>query len=125
MPQTAGGGGGGGSGDGVVYVPADWMKQIGSPSKKVSDDDFERERISWFRRRFGTPLDMIFGGQLRFLLAAALLTTFGLWMHINNKQSADAGQRSSDAAAHHRSDTDQGNDIARQDGFHPLSPRRF
>lgn len=99
VPQPAGAAGGGG--EGMVYVPSDWMKQIGSPNGKLNDDDFERERISFWRRRFGTPMDMIFGAKLRFILAAVLLTSFGLWMHANNKtleQASDfmTSQRSVD-----------------------------
>jgi hypothetical protein len=38
-----------------------------------------RKKLSWFQRRFGTPLDLLIGRQVRFVLAVIILAGFGLW----------------------------------------------
>jgi MFS family permease len=52
---------------------------------KYTDEDFERIHESYFKRRFGTPLDMLFGQQLRFAVAAVLLLCFTLWFSQNQE----------------------------------------
>ena len=54
-------------------------------SRKIryTDDDFERIHESYFKRRFGTPLDLLLGQQIRFAIAAVLLLCFTLWFSQN------------------------------------------
>ncbi len=56
-------------------------------SRKIryTTDDFERIHESYFRRRFGTPLDLLLGQQVRFAIAAALLLCFTLWFSQNQE----------------------------------------
>lgn len=53
---------------------------------RYTDDDFERIHESYFRRRFGTPLDLVLGQQMRFAVAALLLICFALWFNQNQAQ---------------------------------------
>lgn len=59
-----------------------------------AEDDFveggqrPRKHLSWFQRRFGSPLDLIIGKQVRFILAAIILLGFGLWWRQNKVDPA-------------------------------------
>jgi serine/threonine protein kinase len=48
---------------------------------KYTDPDFERIRESWFRRRFGSPIDLLLGPPLRFSLGLLLMAIFALWLN--------------------------------------------
>jgi serine/threonine protein kinase len=60
-------------------------KERRSRKIRYTDDDFERIHESYFKRRFGTPLDMLLGQQLRFAIAAVLLLCFTLWFSQNQE----------------------------------------
>lgn len=57
-------------------------------AEPLEELEFEREHQSWLRRRFGTPVDLIFGARLRFMLAILILFGFALWWHQNNTGDA-------------------------------------
>ncbi len=73
------------------------------------DDDshhikFEHRRESYFKRRFGGPLDVAFGKQVRFVLAAMLLAGFAMWWNVNGgwelkKNAAEVMATSEDPTA--------------------------
>jgi serine/threonine protein kinase len=50
--------------------------------KHVSDVE-DRKHESYFKRRFGSPLDFIVGPQVRILLGGILICAFALWVHQN------------------------------------------
>ena len=52
---------------------------------KYTDDDFERIRESYFKRRYGTPADMIFGQPMRGVLGLVLMVCFALWFNVNQE----------------------------------------
>jgi serine/threonine protein kinase len=58
------------------------------------------DRQSWFKRRYGTPLDFVLGGGVRFVLAILLLAGFGLWFKQN--QGDRAVQESADIISRQR-----------------------
>lgn len=70
---------------------------------RYTDEDFERIHETYFRRRFGTPLDIVLGQQVRFAIAAALLLCYVLWFGQNQIEIFDsladptAGQVQTDA----------------------------
>lgn len=67
---------------------------------RYTDDDFERIHESYFKRRFGTPLDLALGQQVRFAIAAVLLVCFALWFNQNQREIfAGDGQGQSQALA--------------------------
>jgi hypothetical protein len=49
-----------------------------------TDEEYERLHESWFKRRFGTPADFIFGPFVRLLMAAIVLTCFTVWWKQNS-----------------------------------------
>ena len=67
---------------------------------KSVDEHFEREHLSWFRRRFGTPIDLLLGNHIRFLLAVALLLGFAIWWHQN--KGIQALDRAAQVVSTHR-----------------------
>ncbi|HMO26870.1 MAG TPA: serine/threonine-protein kinase, partial [Tepidisphaeraceae bacterium] len=62
------------------------------PGKTIldeEDDEHEpRKRESYFRRRYGGPLDMLLGAQVRFFLATIILACFAVWFQQNRGQQA-------------------------------------
>ncbi|MBC8105970.1 MAG: hypothetical protein H7Z14_05225, partial [Anaerolineae bacterium] len=48
------------------------------------DEDHERLHESWFKRRYGTPLDLICSPMIRVILAIIVLATFTLWFKQNS-----------------------------------------
>jgi serine/threonine protein kinase len=50
---------------------------------REDDDEFEREHSTYFRRRYGSPIDFLLGAQVRLALAAVCLIFFGLWFQKN------------------------------------------
>jgi hypothetical protein len=48
------------------------------------DDEYERVHESWFKRRFGTPLDMILSPMIRLILAVIVLAGFTIWWKQNS-----------------------------------------
>ncbi|MEM6561894.1 MAG: protein kinase, partial [Planctomycetota bacterium] len=51
--------------------------------RKVVYDDGKTNRVheSWFRRRFGSPIDVLLGPQLRLVLGFVLMGVFALWLN--------------------------------------------
>ncbi|MEM8873879.1 MAG: serine/threonine-protein kinase [Planctomycetota bacterium] len=51
--------------------------------RKIVYDDGKTNRVheSWFRRRFGSPVDIVLGPQLRLLLGFVLMGVFALWLN--------------------------------------------
>lgn len=64
----------------------DGKRKIKRKEIRYTDDDFERIHESYFKRRFGTPLDLILGQQVRFAVAAVLLVCFALWFNQNQRE---------------------------------------
>jgi serine/threonine protein kinase len=60
----------------------------GKKSQQDEEDDFEREHLSWFQRRFGSPVDFVLGQQMRFILAVIILAAFALWWQQNKGREA-------------------------------------
>ncbi len=53
-----------------------------------TDEEYEHRHQSWFKRRYGTPLDLVLGLMVRFLLALVVLATFTLWFKQNSGDRA-------------------------------------
>ena len=58
----------------------------GDTEVEIADEDDAYIRHGYFRRRFGTPLDMVFGQPLRLLLALIMLSGFALWFNKNGSE---------------------------------------
>jgi hypothetical protein len=52
------------------------------------DEEWERVHESWFKRRYGTPLDLAFSQIVRFALAMIVLAGFTLWFKQNSGDQA-------------------------------------
>ncbi|CAN5567173.1 hypothetical protein BH09PLA1_BH09PLA1_04410 [soil metagenome] len=52
------------------------------------DDEHDRRHESWFKRRYGTPIDLICSPMIRVVLAIIVLTTFTLWFKQNSGDQA-------------------------------------
>jgi hypothetical protein len=52
------------------------------------DEEYERSHESWFKRRFGTPLDMILAPMIRLILAVIVLGGFTVWWKQNSGDQA-------------------------------------
>lgn len=52
---------------------------------KYTDDEFERERISYFEARYGSLSDILLGQPVRFVLGAILFACFALWFNQNQQ----------------------------------------
>ena len=68
----------------------DGKKRRRSKRIKYTDEDFERIHETYFRRRFGTPMDLILGSQVRFAIAAVLILCYVLWFGQNQQAIFDA-----------------------------------
>ena len=90
-------------GDGGWDGRRDGTGKIRPKATKYTDDDFERIHESYFKRRYGSPIDLLLGQQARFALAAVLLACFALWFNQNQKQillgSDEAVRQATDADA--------------------------
>ncbi|MEL7239869.1 MAG: hypothetical protein AAGK78_13510, partial [Planctomycetota bacterium] len=68
---------------------------------QYTDDEFERIRESYFKRRFGTPLDLVLGQPVRFVLGVVLLICFAAWFNQNQNNiliTGGAAQERAEAA---------------------------
>ncbi len=80
----------------VRTVSAEFMNQAAAeaqaqPREVVEyhdDEQDQREHLSWFQRRFGSPFALIFGHQVRFVLAVLILIGFGVWWRQNKGLAA-------------------------------------
>lgn len=72
----------------VRGVSSDWMKEAAEMEAYDDEEKNERERLSWFQRRFGSPFDLILGPQIRFVLATVILIGFGIWWQQNKAAPA-------------------------------------
>jgi hypothetical protein len=79
----------------IQVVQPDWVQDSGKiaaadevEKKHHEEEEAEREHLSWFQRRFGTPLDFALGQQVRFILAMFVLAGFALWWQQNKGQEA-------------------------------------
>jgi hypothetical protein len=52
------------------------------------DEEYERSHESWFKRRFGTPIDMILSPMIRLVLAVVVLGGFTIWWKQNSGDRA-------------------------------------
>ena len=64
----------------------DGKKRRRSKRIKYTDEDFERIHETYFRRRFGTPMDIIMGSQVRFAIAALLIMCYVFWFGQNQQE---------------------------------------
>jgi tRNA A-37 threonylcarbamoyl transferase component Bud32 len=71
--------------DQVRAISPDWMHDDARPA---DEHDINRRRRSYFNRRFGSPLDVIFGQGIRLVLALFILAGFAMWWNVNNGQVA-------------------------------------
>lgn len=71
--------------DSVVVVQPGWMDDDAAGDEK-DDGDPKRKRQSAFARRYGSPIDWIFGQKIRFILAVAILAGFAMWWNQNGGQ---------------------------------------
>jgi serine/threonine protein kinase len=62
---------------------ADGFEEAEAKDKKRKGRDGEREHEGYFKRRFGTPLDLLMGSQIRVFAGAILIAFFALWVHQN------------------------------------------
>jgi hypothetical protein len=68
------------------WIHDDHVKVAIADHDDTDDDTVRRKHESYLRRRFGTPIDVIFGQLTRLALAAILLCGFGLWWHQSKGQ---------------------------------------
>ena len=68
------------------------------------DDEWERVHESWFKRRYGTPLDLVFSQIIRFALAMVVLAGFTIWF--KQQGGADAAARETAAVVGSRREID-------------------
>jgi hypothetical protein len=64
------------------------MAEAGLTSGKHApegDEEHERLHESWFKRRYGTPIDLICSPVIRVILAIIVLGTFTLWFNQNSR----------------------------------------
>ncbi len=52
------------------------------------EDDSDRVHESWFKRRYGTPIDFLAGSMVRFVLAVLVMLTFSIWFKQNSGDQA-------------------------------------
>jgi hypothetical protein len=72
----------------VRVISADWMKEAGEMEPDDSEEKAQREHLTWFQRRFGSPLDLVLGPQIRFVLATLILVGFAIWWQQNKAAPA-------------------------------------
>jgi hypothetical protein len=68
------------------------------------DEEWERTHESWFKRRYGTPLDLVFSQIIRFALAMVVLAGFTIWF--KQQGGADAAADQARAIAESRREID-------------------
>ncbi len=68
--------------DSIVVVKPGWMDDDGTGDES-DDGNGQRKHNSAFARRYGLPIDWIFGQKLRFLLGVLVLAGFAMWWNMN------------------------------------------
>lgn len=86
--------------DVIKDVSAELISESDLEEVPEESDEFEREHLSWFQRRFGSPIDLLIGRQVRFVLAIAILLGFAFWWRQNKVDPAL--QQAADVASRHR-----------------------
>ncbi len=74
----------------IKVVQPDWLHNDSAKVQIEGEEHEHDERVreSYFKRRFGGPLDVLLGAHVRFALAAILLVGFALWWNQNGGQAA-------------------------------------
>jgi serine/threonine protein kinase len=74
----------------IKVVQPDWLHNDSAKVQIEGEEHEHDERVreSYFKRRYGTPLDVLLGAHVRFALAAILLVGFALWWNQNGGQAA-------------------------------------
>jgi hypothetical protein len=77
----------------VTIIAPEWAQRRSEPDSLTEEDAAgdsheSRQHMSWFRRRFGTPIDWVLGSGLRFVAAMLILLCFAIWWQQNKGSKA-------------------------------------